>query len=106
MSAGCKNRFITIKKLVKSRDKGGALRTNTPDERCKIWAERILKTGGETNANHQNTGSQLVDWVVWYRSDLKRTDRVVYEDVEYEIIDLQEVGFRKETRIFTRSISK
>lgn len=106
MSAGCKTRFITIKKLVKSRDAGGAIRPDTFDERCKVWAERIQKSGGETNANNQNTGSQMVDWVVWYRTDLKRTDRIVYDGVEYEITDLQEVGFRKETRIITRSISK
>lgn len=106
MSAGCKNRFITIKGLVRSRDASGALKPNEFEERCKVWAERIQKTGNETDANHQNAGSQMVDWIVWYRSDLRRTDRVVYDGVEYEIVDLQEIGFRVETRIFTRSLNR
>lgn len=103
MGAGCKNRFITVNKLVQERDLGGAVVPKF-EERCKVYAERIQKRGTETTEDHETVAVQFVEWVIWYRSDLKRTDRIVYDSVEFEIIDIQEVGFRHETRVFTRSL--
>ena len=103
--AGCKNRFIVIEKLTRDRDQGMAVKPNSFTERCRVWAERTQKPGTESGAkSHENVSTQEVEWCIWFRADILRTDRIIHEGTTYEITDIREEGYRAELKLTTKAV--
>lgn len=103
MSAGCKNRFITLLHRVEGRDESMAAKVDKFEVYASVYAERRQLSGTESSGGGKRelVSSQTVEFTCWYRDDVRRTDRVLLDGTAYDVFDIQEIGYRQETKLLT-----
>ncbi|HXT31373.1 MAG TPA: phage head closure protein [Vicinamibacterales bacterium] len=64
------------------------------------WAQVIAVDGARSTAGPERaSASTTKDFVIWWRDDVTVEDRVVYEDLAYDIESLEEIGRREGLKI-------
>ena len=93
MRAGKLDRRVTIERA--------ALTTNDFGEvveawQCvaTVWAQQRPNRGGERFAAQQTVGGKVLTFHIRYRSDLTTRDRLIYDGLTYNILDIREIGRR------------
>lgn len=73
-------------------------RTDTGAERqswstiATLWAGRKVVTEAEEDDTMQVTATQVVEWVVRYRADIKESDRILHQGRTYNILGIDDMG--------------
>jgi SPP1 family predicted phage head-tail adaptor len=75
--------------------------TTTTDH--AIWAEVWPLKGREFFAAQQTQYAADVRFRIRYRSDVLMTDRLVYDSVNYDIVQVSEIGRREGLELFATS---
>ena len=69
-----------------------------------VWAEMVSAKGSEKFTAQQDAGFDTVVWRIRYRSDLDNLDRVVYDGQNYDILGVNEEGYRTNLILITKAI--
>jgi len=93
-----------------------ALQSNTPSQDSygdtieswsligNVWAEMVSAKGSEKFTGQQDAGFDTVVWRIRYRSDLDNLDRVVFESQNYDILGVNEEGYKTNLILITKAI--
>tara|TARA_Y100000015_G_C2378486_1_gene83780 strand:- start:645 stop:959 length:315 start_codon:yes stop_codon:yes gene_type:complete len=94
MNAGELNRRIAILEKTVSRSNSGAeiLSWST---KVNAWAKVEDKGGNESIQNEEYVMTSRLDIKIRFRSDLDTEMRIQYNNKEYEILSISELGFKK-----------
>ena len=93
MRAGKLDRRITIRRYTTTRnDFGEDIRAWS--DVATVWAQQRPNRGAERFAAQQIVGSRVLTFHIRYRADLTTADRIYYNDREYNIVDVREIGRR------------
>lgn len=92
LSAGKRDRRVTLLRRVDARDSTGAAATSWQPV-AQLWAAVHDRTGRETLAAGQGEAAAWdVRFTVLYREDLRRTDRIEYRGDTYRVVHIDELG--------------
>jgi SPP1 family predicted phage head-tail adaptor len=94
MDAGLLNRRITLQSQSFAGDEFGLNSAPTFTTIATVWA-RVQPGGG----NEQVQASQRQDiasvvFSIYYRSDINAASRIIYNGLNYNIINVSEIGYR------------
>lgn len=98
---GSMNRRLTILRttLGPDRDEYG-VPIETISEVATVWAERIPKSEDEAMTKVDiEFAISIATFRIWFRADLKATDSLRCENVDYDITGIRELGFRERLEI-------
>lgn len=99
------DRRITVRSYTATRNETGD-EVLTWADLCTVSAKIIYPTSGESEtylglgeSGLQQTATRNIEFVIRYMSGINEKMRVLYDDVEYDITALAEVGRRRFLRI-------
>lgn len=98
---GTMNRRLTILRTSQGeeRDEYG-VPISTTTEVATVWAERIPKSEDEAMSKVDiEFAISVVTFRIWFRTDLKATDGLRCEGVDYDITGIRELGFRERLEV-------
>lgn len=91
MRAGSLDRRLTILRRTLARNDYGE-QVEEYDTLDTVWASKLDTTGRELFAAKGTIGENSTRFRIRYRSDLVLTDRLSYNDTEYDITQISELG--------------
>lgn len=68
-----------------------------------VWAEKLDQHGREFFAAAGTNAERTTRFRIRYRSDVLQTDRIVLDSLNYDIVQVSEIGRREGLEIFARS---
>lgn len=92
---GQMDRTILIRRLTVSQDSEGAP-TESYSTYATLWASKkdLAQTERDESSNKRVAIGQT-SFVIWYRGDLRMTDLVQLDSVDYDIKSIREVGYKE-----------
>lgn len=96
MRAGKLDRRITIQRAEITTDDFGA-DIEIWNDVVTVWAQQRPNRGGERFSAQQVSGSNVLTFCIRYRPDLTTHDRVVYNELTFNVTDVRELGRHVET---------
>lgn len=103
MKAGELNRRITIQEKTVTRGTSGG-EAFTWTDKVLLWAQANDEGGKEVVENEALITVHLMDFVLRYRTDLDTEMRIIYNTKIYEILSIDELGFKVGLKITTQKI--
>ena len=99
---GSLDRDVTIIEDVYSRDNDFNTETVEDTNENRVWAAKLNKRGDETHISDKETNKKRVEWIIRYHG-IKPTAkmRLIYDGVEYDIKDFEEIGRKRFWKIIT-----
>lgn len=95
LSAGQRDRRITVLRPTHTRDSTGAVVAAAWAPAFRLWAAAHDRTGRETlQAGQAEVPAWDIRFTVLYRADLRRTDRIEYCGEAWRIVHIDELGRR------------
>lgn len=98
MNIGKLDRRITIEKQIESSSSQTGEVTWIWTSLATVWARVVYKDNSlkEDVEQGRQTSEEYVEFYIRYRSDVTTKMRVVYNDKNHNIINVREIGERKE----------
>lgn len=93
MRAGTLDRRITLLRRSQTRNAYGE-QVETFTEYATVWGQRLDVTGREMFASKGTIAENSAQFRLRYRSDVLYTDRLQCDGVEYDIVQVAELGRR------------
>ena len=97
MNAGDLEQLVTIERKTATADGGGgvtetwaALATDP-----QVWANVEAKSGRESLVEGRQTAIFVVVFTIWNRDDITELDRIIWDDVAYNIRGILRSGGRR-----------
>jgi SPP1 family predicted phage head-tail adaptor len=101
MRAGQLDRLLELRHVVRERDDSSGQEVETwPTAYAKVWAQKGDERAREFFAAQQITAAVTAAFKIRHRTDVLMTDRIVYEDLSYNIHSIAEIGRREGLWIF------
>jgi len=98
--AGLRDRKIFIlKRTVSYNDLGEPVETWTPNS--EAWAQVFYKTTDEGIEAGSKRASKIICFKLLYRNDISEVDRIRFDNLDYQITGLTELGRRELLEIET-----
>jgi SPP1 family predicted phage head-tail adaptor len=94
MNAGELNRRIAILEKTVTRSSSGA-ESLSWSTKANAWAKVEDKGGNESIQNDEYVMTSRLDIKIRFRSDLDTEMRIQYNNKDYEILSISELGFKK-----------
>jgi SPP1 family predicted phage head-tail adaptor len=97
MQPGHMDQKITLQRLVRTADGvGGTIDSwqNYPTNPC-VWAKVTAKAGRENMTDGRMVASYVVLFEIWNRQDINERDRIVWQNVTYNIRGIRQQGGRR-----------
>lgn len=95
MDAGMLNRLITIQSQTVATDEYGNAGSRSWSTVASCWA-RVQPQGASESVQadkRQSQGNTL--FTIYYRASVNNTCRIVYNGNNYNVTDVQEIGYRQ-----------
>ncbi|HQO33133.1 MAG TPA: phage head closure protein [bacterium] len=99
MAAGQLDRRITIKEPAITTGPYNEKQITGWTQVCETWADVEIGAGSEGYSEGQEGVSASATFLIRYRTGLDATMRITYEDEDYQIQFIEEVGRRHMLRI-------
>lgn len=96
MRAGSFDRVVTVERQFETSEEdvfGSPILEWRPVHR--FWAGKIHKAEDEAFAASQRYAKRTVTFSSYWLEDIKETDRLICDGVQYDIRGLREIGFRE-----------
>lgn len=104
MRAGRMDRQVTLQARTTTRNAQGE-DVATYADLATVWAEKIDLRGREFFAAQQSRAEVTTRWRIRYREDLRAVDRLVHQDVAYDVVaPPAEVGRRQGLELVTTAV--
>jgi len=105
MDIGRMDRLITIQTPTKTYDSEGS-ETRSWSTGYQVWAEVIQKGGREIFRHEQVSAEADTIFRVYYNATVipDRTQRVVYNSTNYNIVDVRELGYGERWEIMAKAV--
>jgi len=104
MRAGRMDRQVTLQARTTTRNAQGE-DVATYADLATVWAEKIDLRGREFFAAQQSRAEVTTRWRIRYRDDLRAVDRLVHQDVVYDVVaPPAEVGRRQGLELVTTAV--
>jgi len=100
MQAGKMDRRIQLQSFSVTQDTDGSeLKTWTTY--ATVWSaiRHITKLEEFERESDRRMGYQDIEFQIYYRNDIKETDRIIFEDKYYDVYSVIEMGRRRTTKI-------
>lgn len=101
MLSGRLDRRIAIYVPVSTRDAEGG-KIDTFGLLATVWAQKLDIKGQEIIEGGQVVARAEIEFRIRYRSDFDEKARVVFENINYDIVQIAEIGRRDGRRIFAK----
>ena len=104
MDAGHFNRRITLQSQTFAGDEFGMNSAPTFTTLATVWARVQPGGGSEQIQSNQRQEVATITFTIYYRSDISAATRLVYDGVNYNIQNVQEVGYRQYLQLIAERI--
>jgi hypothetical protein len=85
---------ITISRLSETKDQYGATKQTYTPVYTKLSAELVKQAGTLTSNNFLLYNTNVLVFKIWYR-DVLNTDIVSFNNQDYKIVDMNEIGYHE-----------
>jgi SPP1 family predicted phage head-tail adaptor len=105
MDIGKMDRLITIQAPTVTYDSEGSA-SKSWSTGYQVWGEVIQKGGRETFRHEQVSAEADIIFRIYYNATVipDRTQRVVYNSTNYNIVDVRELGYGERWEIMAKSV--
>lgn len=100
MEAGKLNRYVTIQSKTTSRSASGR-NYETWSTLASVWANKLPRAGNEGIEADRNVYRIFDEWEIYYLSTVTPKCRIYYDGVYYNIISVEEIGFKEGMKLRT-----
>ena len=102
--------------IISKLDRRIALETNTPSQDTygdpieswgaldTVWAEKLTSKAFEKFTGEKLAGFHQIAWMIRHRTDVDNLARVVYDNINYEVLGVTEVGRKKGLILTTEAV--
>lgn len=103
MRAGKLDRLVSLYHRVLTQDAQGEQIATYPTAYGQVWAEKLDQRAREYFAAQGTQAEATTRFRIRWRSDVLMTDRVALDGVNYDIVQISEIGRRQGLELFVTS---
>lgn len=103
MRAGNLDRLIELRHRVLTQNSHGEQVPSYPSAYATVWAEKLDQRAREYFAAQGTQAEATTRFRIRWRSDVVMTDRLVLDSVNYDIVQISEIGRRQGLELFATS---
>ncbi len=103
MRAGLLDRRLSLYHRVLTQSSHGEQVPSYPSAYATVWAEKLDQRAREYFAAQGTQAEATTRFRIRWRSDVVMTDRLVLDSVNYDIVQISEIGRRQGLELFATS---
>lgn len=97
-------RHVTLQSVSATQDSRGAPIDSVTTLATNLPAVLVQQTGREFLAAETIASEQRTVWRIYFRDDVDRRSRVIYDGVTYDVRDVREIGRRQYLELHTEAV--